>query len=158
MMRSISRPTARRRADEGGPHELAHSIESRVPLLDNEVTSSPHAPSREDLNGAGARAQGGGQPAAAARDSQPQKQGFGVPLGVWFVAASPSVPTPEVANDRQRGVFAPAFVDGSSTNIWPASGTIRASVAALVFELGIDSTWTPRCGGGVVQGFKGRYS
>ena len=67
---------------------MAHSIESRVPLLDNEVIDFASAlpASTEDQGAAGA--------STCSRKSRPRccradildrrKQGFGVPLGTWF--------------------------------------------------------------------------
>jgi asparagine synthase (glutamine-hydrolysing) len=95
---------------------MAHSIESRVPLLDNEViefaASLPSSLKIRDgrrkhvLKLAAARLL---PPAILER----RKQGFGVPIGVWFrgrlrdlfhdVLLSPTA--------RQRGYFQPRFVE-----------------------------------------------
>ncbi len=95
---------------------MAHSIESRVPLLDNEVIAfaSTLPASFKIVNGRRKHIL-----KEAARTLLPaaildrRKQGFGVPLGVWFrggltdmfseILRSPTA--------RQRGYFAPAFVD-----------------------------------------------
>jgi asparagine synthase (glutamine-hydrolysing) len=95
---------------------MAHSIESRVPLLDNEVIefASTLPASLKIHNGRRKHVL-----KEAARRLLPaeildrRKQGFGVPLGVWFrggltdlfsdILRSPTT--------RQRGYFEPAFVD-----------------------------------------------
>jgi asparagine synthase (glutamine-hydrolysing) len=95
---------------------MAHSIESRVPLLDNHVIEfAAGLPAHLKIAG-GRRKQ---VLKEAARGLLPasildrRKQGFGVPLAHWFngelaglfadVLASPKT--------RQRGYFEPAFVD-----------------------------------------------
>jgi asparagine synthase (glutamine-hydrolysing) len=95
---------------------MAHSIESRVPLLDNHVIEfAASLPSRFKISG-GRRKH---VLKEALRSLLPssildrRKQGFGVPLGVWFrggltdlfsdVLSGPAV--------RQRGYFDPRFID-----------------------------------------------
>jgi asparagine synthase (glutamine-hydrolysing) len=95
---------------------MAHSIESRVPLLDNEVidfaASLPasmkiHAGRRKHLL------------KEAVRTLLPdeilnrRKQGFGVPLGVWFRGGLSDLLSDVLTSPRtrQRGYFQPSFVD-----------------------------------------------
>jgi len=95
---------------------MAHSIESRVPLLDNEVidfaASVPaslkiHKGRRKHLL------------KEAVRTLLPdeilnrRKQGFGVPLGVWFRGGLSDLLSDVLTSPRtrQRGYFQPSFVD-----------------------------------------------
>jgi asparagine synthase (glutamine-hydrolysing) len=94
---------------------MAHSIESRVPLLDNEVIAfASRLPSAMKIKN-GRRKHALKEVAATLlpRDVlERRKQGFGVPLGVWFrgnlrelfadTLLSPST--------LERGYFQPAFV------------------------------------------------
>lgn len=95
---------------------MAHSIESRVPLLDNRVIEFAAAlPSHLKIS-AGRRKhilKEAIRPLLPPSILERRKQGFGVPLGVWFrggltdlfsdVLGSPSA--------RQRGYFEPRFID-----------------------------------------------
>ena len=95
---------------------MAHSIESRVPLLDNEVdrlrrvaagvVQDPRRPPQ-------ARAQGSRADLLPAGILDRKKQGFGVPLGAWFRGGLTDIFTDVLASPRtrQRGYFEPAFVD-----------------------------------------------
>jgi asparagine synthase (glutamine-hydrolysing) len=95
---------------------MAHSIESRVPLLDNEVidfaASIPSA--LKIVNGRRKHIL-----KEAARTMLPasildrRKQGFGVPLGIWFRGGLTDVFSDVLRSPttRQRGYFEPAFVD-----------------------------------------------
>ena len=95
---------------------MAHSIESRVPLLDNEVIAfAATLP-------AGVKIMNGRRKhvlkEAAARllpadILDRRKQGFGVPLGVWFRGGLTGVFADVLRSPttRQRGYFSPAFVD-----------------------------------------------
>lgn len=95
---------------------MAHSIESRVPLLDNEVIafSSTLPASFKIANGRRKHIL-----KQAARSLLPasildrRKQGFGVPLGVWFRGGLTDVFSDVLRSPRtrQRGYFEPAFVD-----------------------------------------------
>jgi asparagine synthase (glutamine-hydrolysing) len=94
---------------------MAHSIESRVPLLDNDVVSFA-ATLPASLKIRGGRRKHILKEAAATllpRDLlDRRKQGFGVPLGVWFRGNlrelfSDTLLTPA---SLQRGYFRPAFV------------------------------------------------
>ena len=95
---------------------MAHSIESRVPLLDNHVidfaASLPaslkiHNGRRKHILKESVRNLL--PPGIADR----KKQGFGVPLGVWFRGGLTGVFSDVLrsARTRQRGYFEPAFVD-----------------------------------------------
>jgi asparagine synthase (glutamine-hydrolysing) len=95
---------------------MAHSIESRVPLLDNQVIdfAATIPASMKIVNGRRKHIL-----KEAVRDLLPadilnrRKQGFGVPLGVWFSGGLTGV-FADVLNaptTRQRGYFEPAFVD-----------------------------------------------
>ncbi len=95
---------------------MAHSIESRVPLLDNEVIefASTLPASLKIANGRRKHV----LKEAARRLLPPEildrrKQGFGVPLGVWFRGGLTDVFSDVLRSPttRQRGYFAPAFVD-----------------------------------------------
>ena len=95
---------------------MAHSIESRVPLLDNEVidfaASLPahfkiHGKSRKHVLKEVLR------PMLPPSIVDRRKQGFGIPLGAWFRGGLTSV-FADVLNSpraRQRGYFEPQFVD-----------------------------------------------
>jgi asparagine synthase (glutamine-hydrolysing) len=95
---------------------MAHSIESRVPLLDNHVVdfaaSLPAALKIRDGRRKHILKE-------AVRDLLPddvlsrRKQGFGVPLGAWFRGGLADLLSDVLASPRtrQRGYFEPAFVD-----------------------------------------------
>jgi asparagine synthase (glutamine-hydrolysing) len=95
---------------------MAHSIESRVPLLDNEVIdfAASLPPHLKIHNGRRKHVL-----KEAARSLLPpgildrKKQGFGVPLGVWFRGGLTGVFSDVLSSPRtrQRGYFEPAFVD-----------------------------------------------
>jgi asparagine synthase (glutamine-hydrolysing) len=95
---------------------MAHSIESRVPLLDNEVIdfAATIPASLKIVNGRRKHIL-----KEAAKDLLPadilnrKKQGFGVPLGVWFRGGLTDVFSDVLSSPttRQRGYFEPAFVD-----------------------------------------------
>jgi asparagine synthase (glutamine-hydrolysing) len=95
---------------------MAHSIESRVPLLDNEVIEFATAlPASFKIAGTRRKqvlkeAVRGLVPDAIL---ERKKQGFGVPLGAWFRGGLTSVFADVLgsAATRQRGYFEPAFVD-----------------------------------------------
>ena len=95
---------------------MAHSIESRVPLLDNEVIEfASRLPSSMKIHN-GRRKH---VLKEAVRDLLPdsivnrRKQGFGVPLGVWFRGGLTSIFADVLgsARARERGYFDRAFVD-----------------------------------------------
>jgi asparagine synthase (glutamine-hydrolysing) len=95
---------------------MAHSIETRVPLLDNEVIdfAATLPSSLKIVNGRRKHV----LKEAARRLLPPEildrkKQGFGVPLGVWFQGGLTDVFSDVLRSPttRQRGYFAPAFVD-----------------------------------------------
>ena len=95
---------------------MAHSIESRVPLLDNEViefaASLPASMKIRDGRRKHILKE-------AIRGLVPEhiltrkKQGFGVPLGVWFKGGLTDVFADVLGSPRarQRGYFQPAFID-----------------------------------------------
>jgi asparagine synthase (glutamine-hydrolysing) len=94
---------------------MAHSIESRVPLLDNEVidfaSTLPASLKIKD----GRRKHVLKEVAAALLPADilgRRKQGFGVPLGVWFRGGLRELfaDTLLSASSLQRGYFEPAFV------------------------------------------------
>jgi asparagine synthase (glutamine-hydrolysing) len=95
---------------------MAHSIESRVPLLDNEVIefASTLPASLKIVNGRRKHV----LKEAARRLLPPEildrkKQGFGVPLGVWFRGGLADVFSDVLRSPttRQRGYFEPSFID-----------------------------------------------
>jgi asparagine synthase (glutamine-hydrolysing) len=95
---------------------MAHSIESRVPLLDNDVIDfAATLPSDFKIHG-GRRKH---VLKEAARSLLPpgiadrKKQGFGIPLGVWFRGGLTGVFADVLSSPRtrQRGYFEPVFVD-----------------------------------------------
>ena len=95
---------------------MAHSIESRVPLLDNEVIEfAASLPASVKIH-KGRRKH---VLKEAARGLLPEgildrkKQGFGVPLGVWFRGGLTDVFSDVLSapRTRQRGYFNQAFVD-----------------------------------------------
>ena len=95
---------------------MAHSIESRVPLLDNNVIdfAATLPASLKIHNGRRKHIL-----KESVRDLLPpgiadrKKQGFGVPLGVWFRGSLSDVFSDVLRSERtrQRGYFEPAFVD-----------------------------------------------
>ena len=95
---------------------MAHSIESRVPLLDNEVIDfAATLPSTMKIvNGRRKHIL-----KEAARGLLPpeildrRKQGFGIPLGAWFRGGLTDIFSDVLRSPttRQRGYFQPAFVD-----------------------------------------------
>ena len=95
---------------------MAHSIESRVPLLDNHVIEfAASLPSRLKISGGRRKhvLKEALRPLLPASILDRRKQGFGVPLGVWFRGGltdlfSDVLATPAV---RQRGYFEPRFVE-----------------------------------------------
>ena len=95
---------------------MAHSIESRVPLLDNEVIefASTLPASLKISNGRRKHVlKEAGSRLLPREILDRRKQGFGVPLGVWFQGGLTEVFSDVLRSPttRQRGYFAPAFVD-----------------------------------------------
>jgi len=94
---------------------MAHSIESRVPLLDNSVIDYAAAlPSRFKIH-AGRRKhvlKEALRPLLPAGILDRRKQGFGIPLGTWFRGGLTDLFSDvlESPRARQRGYFEPAFV------------------------------------------------
>jgi asparagine synthase (glutamine-hydrolysing) len=95
---------------------MAHSIESRVPLLDNEVidfaaTLPAHFKIHEGRRKHVLKEAVKGLLPPAILDRR--KQGFGVPLDVWFRGALTSVFADILgsARTRQRGYFQTSFID-----------------------------------------------
>jgi asparagine synthase (glutamine-hydrolysing) len=94
---------------------MAHSIESRVPLLDNYVIDFAAAlPARFKIAGGRRKRvfKEALRPLLPAGILDRRKQGFGVPLGVWFQGGLTDLFS-DVLNSprtRQRGYFEPAFV------------------------------------------------
>jgi asparagine synthase (glutamine-hydrolysing) len=95
---------------------MAHSIESRVPLLDNRVIDfAARLPASFKIHN-GRRKH---VLKEAARNLLPpsildrKKQGFGVPLGVWFRGGLTGIFSEilDSPRTRQRGYFDPAFID-----------------------------------------------
>jgi len=95
---------------------MAHSIESRVPLLDNEVIefASRLPASLKIANGRRKHVLKEAASRLLPSDIlDRRKQGFGVPLGVWFHGGLTDVFSDvlRAPRTRQRGYFASAFVD-----------------------------------------------
>jgi asparagine synthase (glutamine-hydrolysing) len=95
---------------------MAHSIESRVPLLDNEVIefASTLPASLKIANGRRKHVlKEAGSRLLPREILDRRKQGFGVPLGVWFQGGLTEVFSDVLRSPttRQRGYFASAFVD-----------------------------------------------
>ena len=95
---------------------MAHSIESRVPLLDNEVidfaaTLPSHFKIHHGRRKHILKESVKGLVPASILDRK--KQGFGVPLDVWFRGGLTNVFADILgsARTRQRGYFQPAFID-----------------------------------------------
>jgi asparagine synthase (glutamine-hydrolysing) len=94
---------------------MAHSIESRVPLLDNDVISfAASLPAAMKIKN-GRRKHVLKEVAAALLPDDilaRRKQGFGVPLGVWFRGNLRELFADTLLSPRslQRGYFQPAFV------------------------------------------------
>ncbi|HZR22947.1 MAG TPA: asparagine synthase (glutamine-hydrolyzing) [Vicinamibacterales bacterium] len=94
---------------------MAHSIESRVPLLDNEVIDFAATLPSEFKIKDGRRKRVLKEVAATLLPPDilnRRKQGFGVPLGVWFKGNLRELfaDTLLSASSQQRGFFQPAFV------------------------------------------------
>ncbi len=95
---------------------MAHSIESRVPLLDNEVVEfAASLPSSLKIRD-GRRKHVLKEAAALLLPPaivERRKQGFGVPLGVWFRGGLTDIFSDVLSSPRtrQRGYFQPGFVD-----------------------------------------------
>ncbi|HXH07674.1 MAG TPA: asparagine synthase (glutamine-hydrolyzing) [Vicinamibacterales bacterium] len=95
---------------------MAHSIESRVPLLDNEVIElAARLPARLKIRG-GRRKDILKRAAAAWLPPEilgRGKQGFAVPLGVWFRGGLTDLFSDVLRSPRtrQRGYFEPRFVE-----------------------------------------------
>jgi asparagine synthase (glutamine-hydrolysing) len=95
---------------------MAHSIESRVPLLDHNVVSfAASLPSHMKLGGR-ERKRVLKQAAASVLPAEVftrPKHGFGVPIGTWFRSPLRDfvVDTLQSPRARQRGYFEPQFVD-----------------------------------------------
>jgi asparagine synthase (glutamine-hydrolysing) len=95
---------------------MAHSIESRVPLLDNHVIDFAAAlPARFKIRDGRRKhvLKRALAPLLPAGILDRRKQGFGVPLGVWFRGGLTDLFS-DVLNaprTRQRGYFEPRFVD-----------------------------------------------
>jgi len=95
---------------------MAHSIESRVPLLDNEVIDfAATLPACFKVKNGRRKhvLKEAIRPMLPPRILDRRKQGFGVPLGVWFRGGLTDLFS-EVLNSpraRQRGYFEPLFVE-----------------------------------------------
>src|SRR5690606_4982035 len=95
---------------------MAHSIESRVPLLDQAVVRFAHSlPAHLKIRGADRkhilkRAAASILPPSVL--SKP-KQGFGVPIGIWFRGGLRDIVSDVLQSPlaRQRGYFEPGYVD-----------------------------------------------
>jgi asparagine synthase (glutamine-hydrolysing) len=95
---------------------MAHSIESRVPLLDNEVIDfAATLPSRFKINGRTRKhvLKEVLRPMLPAGIIDRRKQGFGVPLAGWFRGGLTSIFSDVLtsARTRQRGYFDARFID-----------------------------------------------
>jgi asparagine synthase (glutamine-hydrolysing) len=95
---------------------MAHSIESRVPLLDNEVIDfAATLPSRFKIRAATRKhvLKEALRPMLPPGIVDRRKQGFGVPLGAWFRGGLTSVFSDVLGSvrARQRGYFEPTFVE-----------------------------------------------
>jgi asparagine synthase (glutamine-hydrolysing) len=94
---------------------MAHSIESRVPLLDNEVVEfAARIPAAFKIKD-GRKKHLLKQTAASilpAKILNRRKQGFGVPIGVWFRGGLRDLFSDLLLSPRaaQRGYFEPAFI------------------------------------------------
>ena len=134
---------------------MAHSIESRVPLLDNEViefAASLPASLKIMQRPPQARAQGGGQRLLPPEILDRKKQGFGVPLGIWFRGGLTDVFADILLSPRRVSAATSSrrSSTGSSTNTWPASATIRCACGSCwSSSSGTGSTSMPPSGGGV---------
>ena len=95
---------------------MAHSIESRVPLLDNEVIDFAAALPLDMKVRDGRRKVLLKQVASRLLPDSivnRRKQGFGVPVGVWFRGALGTMFADVLGSQRarERGYFRPAFID-----------------------------------------------
>ena len=95
---------------------MAHSIESRVPLLDNEVIDfAATLPARFKIKGQTRKhvLKAMLRQVLPASILERRKQGFGVPLSGWFRGGLTTVFSDVLrsARTRERGYFEPGFVD-----------------------------------------------
>jgi asparagine synthase (glutamine-hydrolysing) len=94
---------------------MAHSIESRVPLLDNHVIDfAATLPARFKIKNGRRKhiLKQALEPLLPAGILDRKKQGFGIPLGTWFRGGLTDLFSDvlEAPRTRQRGYFEPAFV------------------------------------------------
>ncbi len=95
---------------------MAHSIESRVPLLDNDVIEfAASLPSHFKIRDGRRKhvLKEALRPLLPADILNRRKQGFGIPLGVWFRGGLADVFSSVLGSPRtrQRGYFEPSFVE-----------------------------------------------
>jgi asparagine synthase (glutamine-hydrolysing) len=95
---------------------MAHSIESRVPLLDNDVIDfAASLPTRFKIDGSTRKhvLKEVLRPMLPPSIVDRRKQGFGIPLGAWFQGGLTSVFSDVLSSPRarQRGYFDGRFVD-----------------------------------------------
>src|SRR3954454_21258784 len=95
---------------------MAHSIESRVPLLDNDVIEfAASLPSHFKIRDGRRKhvLKEALRPLLPADILNRRKQGFGIPLGVWFRGGLTDVFSSVLGSPRtrQRGYFEPSFVE-----------------------------------------------
>jgi len=95
---------------------MAHSIESRVPLLDNEVIDfAATLPARFKIRDGRRKhvLKRAVEPLLPAGILNRRKQGFGIPLGNWFRGGLTGLFSDvlDAPRTRQRGYFEPAFVN-----------------------------------------------
>ncbi|HEX7018446.1 MAG TPA: asparagine synthase (glutamine-hydrolyzing) [Gemmatimonadaceae bacterium] len=95
---------------------MAHSIESRVPLLDNDVIDfAASLPARFKIRDGRRKHifKEALRPLLPDSVLDRRKQGFGVPLGVWFRGGLTTLFADVLhsSRTRQRGYFEPGFVD-----------------------------------------------
>jgi len=94
---------------------MAHSIESRVPLLDNEVIDfAATLPAAMKIHGGRRKhiLKEAARPLLPPAILDRKKQGFGVPVGLWFRGGLAHVFSDvlDSPRTRQRGYFEPSFV------------------------------------------------
>ncbi len=95
---------------------MAHSIESRVPLLDQAVVRFAHSlPARMKIRGTDRKhiLKRAAESILPAEVLTRRKQGFAVPIGIWFRGGLREVVTDVLQSPRarQRGYFERAYVD-----------------------------------------------
>ena len=114
---------------------MAHSIESRVPLLDNEVDRLRRVAAgvaEDQERPAEARPEGSGRRRCCRAEILDRpKQGFGVPLGVWFRGDLRELSSPTCCSRREHGSAATSSRRSSTASSGAPARQARPHAAAV---------------------------